>query len=142
MPRCSCAGNSCSCSIQSGSGILVTGTGNASSPFIISLSGLVTGFAMSAAGVLDLSLTDSDALIEVPLDEDVSSLVLPSGGPTRINLAFRNTGDANTVTWPSEVKWAGGTAPTLSTNPGDIDWVSLRRLGDVWLGVVEGAAFH
>jgi hypothetical protein len=30
-----------------------------------------------------------------------------------------------TVTWPGTVKWAGGTAPTLSTGVGDIDIVSF-----------------
>ena len=35
-----------------------------------------------------------------------------------------------TVTWPANVKWPGGTPPTLSTNTGDIDVVNLLYFDD------------
>jgi hypothetical protein len=41
-----------------------------------------------------------------------------------------------TITWPANVKWAGGSAPTLSTGPGLIDFVSLVYTGTDYYGTV------
>jgi hypothetical protein len=45
------------------------------------------------------------------------------------------------VTWPAEVYWASGVAPTLATDPGHTDWIDLLSTdgGAVWLGVHNGA---
>jgi hypothetical protein len=142
MPRCSCAGNSCSCAIQSGTGITITGTGSATAPFVVSTSTRAGIVGLSADGVLDLSDVDSDSLIEVLLHEDVNSVVLPADSTARISLALRQGAIPNTVVWPANVRWAGGVAPTLSTTAGDLDWLAFRQLGDIWLGAVEGAAIH
>lgn len=39
-----------------------------------------------------------------------------------------------TVTWPGTVKWEAGTAPTLSTGVGDIDFISLYYDGTNYFG--------
>jgi len=45
-----------------------------------------------------------------------------------------------TITWPSSVKWAGGTEPTLSTGVGEIDFIQLmsRDQGVTWYGFLAG----
>lgn len=43
---------------------------------------------------------------------------------------------SRTVTWPSSVKWASGSAPTLSTGAGDIDILAFFTVdgGTTWYG--------
>jgi hypothetical protein len=49
---------------------------------------------------------------------------------------------SRTVTWPGTVKWAGGTAPTLTTTASKLDMFSFVCLdGTNWLGVVAGENF-
>ena len=43
----------------------------------------------------------------------------------------------HTVTLPSTIKWAGGTAPTLSTGANKIDIISLYFDGSVYYGVTN-----
>jgi hypothetical protein len=44
-----------------------------------------------------------------------------SGKVSSFTLKVTQDSTARTITWPSAVRWAGGTAPTLSTGSGDID---------------------
>ncbi len=44
-----------------------------------------------------------------------------SGYVSAITLKVTQDSTARTITWPSSVDWAGGTAPTLSTGSGDVD---------------------
>ncbi len=48
----------------------------------------------------------------------------PSGTTTYFTLLLKQDGGARTATWPSTVRWAGGSAPTLSTDAGAYDLVS------------------
>ena len=41
---------------------------------------------------------------------------------------------SRTVTWPASVKWAGGTAPTLSTGSGAVDLIVFMFTGSSYLG--------
>lgn len=44
-----------------------------------------------------------------------------------------------TVTWPAAVKWAGGTAPTLSTSVGKVDYLKFVCVdGATWAGRTLG----
>jgi hypothetical protein len=45
-----------------------------------------------------------------------------------------------TITWPSSVRWAAGTAPTLSTGSGDVDVFVFftHDNGTNWYGFVGG----
>ena len=56
-------------------------------------------------------------------------------------MVIRFTQDATggrTVTWPSAVKWAGGTAPTLSTGANEVDVVTLLAFSASQIvGVIE-----
>jgi len=49
---------------------------------------------------------------------------------------------ARTVTWPSAVDWAGGSAPTISTGNGDDDFYVFATSdgGTIWYGFTAGQA--
>lgn len=49
---------------------------------------------------------------------------------------------SRTVTWPANVKWAGGTEPTLSTGAGDIDLIQFYWDGTDYYGSVIGLDFQ
>lgn len=58
-------------------------------------------------------------------------------------LVLRQDGTGSrTVTWPSSVDWAGGTAPTLSTAASAVDVLTFVTIdnGTTWLGFVAGQA--
>jgi hypothetical protein len=50
---------------------------------------------------------------------------------------------SRTVTWPASVKWAGATAPTLSTAANALDILVFETIdgGTTWYGSLVGAAF-
>ena len=58
-------------------------------------------------------------------------------GVLRLWLIQDATG-SRTVTWPATVKWAGGTAPTLTTTPAKTDIISLMWDGTSLWGEVVG----
>lgn len=61
--------------------------------------------------------------------------------PTKIgNFQLKLVQDATgsrLATWPASVKWAGGTAPTLSTDPNSIDIISFYYDGTNYFGVAS-----
>lgn len=50
---------------------------------------------------------------------------------------------SRTVTWPGSVKWAGGTAPTLSTAASSVDILVFETIngGTTWFGSLVGTNF-
>jgi hypothetical protein len=142
MPRCSCAGNSCSCTIQTGPGLQLTGTGNTSAPFTISLATQFVSLPHPANGTLTLANAAPGSITEILLSGNVTSLVLPVSPGARLDLVLRQTVAGRTVAWPSSIKWAGGAPPVLSTTAGWADWIAIRQLATDWIGVVEGAGIR
>lgn len=64
---------------------------------------------------------------------------LPNRTPARMSRIFHLKQDATgsrTVTWPSNILWAGGSAPTLTTAANKVDIVTLvwDRVEQKWLG--------
>lgn len=61
---------------------------------------------------------------------------------TTIVLEIKQDASASgfTVGWPAAVKWAGGTAPTLSAGANDVDLLTFitRDQGTTWYGFVSG----
>lgn len=56
-------------------------------------------------------------------------------GPCNLILKLVQGGAGSyTVTWPADVKWPGGTAPTLSTGVGEIDFISFYYDGTDFYG--------
>lgn len=45
---------------------------------------------------------------------------------------------SRTITWPSSVRWAGGTAPTITATAAKTDVISFVADGTYWLGFVGG----
>lgn len=71
-------------------------------------------------------------------------LTFPAAAVGRSFLLALTQGGAGsfTVTWPGTVKWAGGTAPTLTTTSGKTDVLSFVCIdGTNWLGTVNGQNF-
>lgn len=48
---------------------------------------------------------------------------------------------SRTVTWDSDIKWASGTAPTLTITAGRTDLIGLYYNGTYFLGVLAGSNF-
>lgn len=59
----------------------------------------------------------------------------PQAGDTYVFEIIQGTGGSKTITtWPSGIKWQGGTAPTLSTTVGKIDLIRLFYDGINYFG--------
>jgi len=143
MPRCSCAGNSCSCAIQVGPGLTLTGTGNSSAPYTVSLASQYLSIPVPSVGALDLSSVPAGAIVEVLLSASANSVILPVLTPgSRIDLFVKQVVAGRTITWPSAVKWPGGTAPVLSSTINYGDWLAIRLLQTDWIGATEGLAIR
>lgn len=52
----------------------------------------------------------------------------------------QDTTGSRTITWPSKVRWLGGSAPTLSTTAGDVDIITFFFDGFSYWGSAAGAA--
>ena len=87
--------------------------------------------ANTAASILDLTLTGNCVL----------TYPAPSGGGQFTLLLKQDATGSRTVTWPSTVRWAGGTAPTLTATAGKTDVVAFLSDGTYWLGFVGGLNF-
>ena len=90
--------------------------------------GVVTGGACDYSTGYVFSTTISGATT-------ISLKNLPATGTAMLMLRLTNGGSA-TVTWPSGIKWPGGTAPTL-TSSGLDEVVLMRTNSGVWSGAVR-----
>lgn len=139
---CGCGGSSCGCSIIAGPGLIVTGTGNSSAPFQITLAPTANTVNVTVAGPLDLSSFGGYSTVLVNLSANATSVVLPTAGvaPGRIDmLVQQGAGGSRLITWPAPIVWPGGTEPVLTTTNGAIDWITLIQAGGIWAGVRTGA---
>lgn len=84
--------------------------------------------ANTAASILDLTLTGNCVL----------TFPTPAAGGQFTLLLKQDATGSRTVTWPSTVRWAGGTAPTLTATAGRTDVVTFLSDGTYWLGFVGG----
>jgi hypothetical protein len=132
-------GSSCNCTVQAAGGLIISGTGAASDPFVISVDRTRADQDFVVAGPINFSEAGPDAFGVIGLSADASEVVLPSNENGHLQLLIRQDGTGNTVTWPAEVKWPGGVAPVLSTTTGNSDWIDLRRVGDYWVGRLVAA---
>ena len=79
----------------------------------------------SSAASLDLSTA---ALFVITLNSNVSaSFVNPPPSPRvgSFTVAMSADGTARAVTWPTTVKWSGGTPPTITSTAGKVDIFSF-----------------
>ena len=90
--------------------------------------GMVTAGACNYATGYIFSATISGATT-------ISLTNVPATGTAMLMLRLTNGGSA-TVTWPSGIKWPGGTAPTLTASGLD-EVVLMRTSAGVWSGAVR-----
>jgi hypothetical protein len=101
----------------------------------------------SSSGTLELDLENGNHF-EVTLTESISTLTLSnppaSGKAGAFTLAITQGGSGSyTVSWPGSVKWAGGSAPTLTTDVGSVDILTFITYdgGTTWYGFAAGLDF-
>ena len=87
--------------------------------------------ANTAASILDLTLTGNCAF----------TYPAPSSGGQFTLMLTQDATGARTVTWPTSVRWAGGTAPTITATASRTDVVTFLSDGTYWLGFVGGQNF-
>jgi hypothetical protein len=99
-----------------------------------------------SAGTLVLNLETSN-IFTVALNAAITTLTISnppaSGSGGSFTLIFTADGTARSVTWPSSIKWAGGTAPTLTSTSGKVDSFAFFTSdgGTNWQGYVGGQNF-
>lgn len=92
-----------------------------------------TTVAMAAADV-DLS-QGSVFTVTISAATTLTFSNVPAGKAATFNLIITN-GGAATVTWPTSVKWASGTAPTLTASGVDVLTFLTPDGGVTWYGTV------
>lgn len=92
-----------------------------------------TGVNTIPAGSLFLKLLQGNITLTFPAVE--------AGKQFTILLAQDAVG-SRLVTWPTNVRWAEGTAPTLTTTAARTDVISFICDGTYWLGFVGGLNFN
>ena len=88
----------------------------------------VTGeIVVSASGATTINLNRLHAgIIRVTLtDSSTFTFVAPYAGSTITFILVQPAAGSKTVTWPTNVKWPGGTAPTLTTTANAVDIITL-----------------
>jgi len=63
-------------------------------------------------------------------------------GPTMLYFKVQQTAGSNTITWPSQVKWPSGTAPTLTTTAGRYDIILFLFDGTYYNGMITTKNFQ
>jgi hypothetical protein len=137
MPRgCGCAGNSCGCLVQPGPGVNVTGTGNASDPYIVSLqetSPVTLGpFTVPGANADLTNVVDGNAVVIVDYEADVFFKFSENAIiGTQVNVRLQPSFGAE-LTFVGNVWLPVGTAEPLAP-PASGNW---------WLRAVKMDAFN
>ena len=99
-----------------------------------------------SAGTLTLNLETSN-IFTVALNAAITTLTISnppaSGSGGSFTLIFTADGTARAVTWPASIKWAGGTAPTITSTSGKVDSFAFFTSdgGTTWQGYVGGQNF-
>ena len=99
-----------------------------------------------SAGTLVLNLETSN-IFTVSLNAAITTLTISnppaSGSGGSFTLIFTADGTARAVTWPASIKWAGGTAPTITSTSGKVDSFAFFSSdgGTNWQGYVGGQNF-
>lgn len=132
-------------------GQLLQANGGTSAPsWVSTVSGLtVTGLKETktapaiSSGTLTLNCSLGN-VFAVSLNANITTLSftnVPSTGTAfGLTLMLTADGTARTITWGSSVKWAGGTAPTISSTNAKVDIFVLTTWdgGTTWFALVGG----
>ena len=99
-----------------------------------------------SSGTLVLNLETSN-IFTVSLNAAITTLTISnppaSGSGGSFTLIFTADGTARAVTWPASIKWAGGTAPVITSASGKVDSFAFFTSdgGTTWQGYVGGQNF-
>jgi uncharacterized protein YjbI with pentapeptide repeats len=99
-----------------------------------------------SSGTLTLNLETSN-IFTVLLNAAITTLTISnppaSGSGGSFTLILTADGTARAVTWPASIKWAGGTAPTITSTSGKVDSFAFFTSdgGTNWQGYVGGQNF-
>ena len=102
-----------------------------------------TKIAVAAAATVDLDMTSAN-VFTVTADQNTTftfSNPSPSGRSCSFTLVWTQDSSDRTITWPNSVKWAGGSAPDVTSGSGKIDIYTFFTLdaGTIWYGFQAGA---
>lgn len=92
-----------------------------------------SGSATAAETTIDLS---TDGVFQIEIQSEGCNLTFSNASAVQ---AFRlevTNGNTGTITWPTSVDWASGSAPTLTTTGTDILEFFTRDSGTTWYGRV------
>lgn len=153
MARCQCAGGSCSCLIQAGPGVQITGTGSSNQPYEISITPNlyeVTFTPTSPVYYVNstfISDVGSRAVFDVQIDPATTAYItLPNGtinapypAPgTELDFILAGTAGSSTVNWAGpNFRWFGS-APSAGNKMG---WYRFVFLGDEWAATYLGVPY-
>lgn len=141
MPRgCGCAGNSCQCQIIAGPGLNVSGTGNASEPYVIQLSN-ESGYRALLTTVegaeIDLTGTvAADIVVHVDAEADFD-FRLPTDAPlgTHVEvITVQSFGAVMTVTADAPIRYPGGVVPAFTAVHNQARY-TLGSAAGGWVGI-------
>jgi len=99
-----------------------------------------------SSGALTLNLENGN-IFDVALNAAITTLTISNppatGRAGSFTLILTADGTARAVTWPAAVKWAGGTAPTLTSTNAKKDIIVMTTLnaGTQWMAIVAGQNF-
>jgi len=116
------------CAVALGAGITTEKTNTTHVQSLIAYGQAATKayFPASVGGTATIDWDNSNVQF-LPLVSNITSLTKSNpidGGVYTVFIQQAGSG-SNTVNWGSDIKWAGGTGPTLSTGLGAIDAISL-----------------
>jgi hypothetical protein len=104
------------------------------------------GTVSISSGTMALNLANSNefygtlnaAITSMPISNPATA-----GKVSAFSLTLYADGTSRSVTWPTSFKWAGGTAPTLTTSSGKQDVITAltRDAGTSYLAIVAGQNF-
>ena len=102
-----------------------------------------TKIGVAAAATVDLDMTSAN-VFTVTADQNTTftfSNPSPSGSACSFTLVWTQDSSDRTITWPTEVDWAGGSTPDVTSGSGKIDIYTFFTMdaGTIWYGFQAGA---
>lgn len=120
----------------------IAGKGTGKAHFTTGTYGDVTGYSPAGGGTATLTCQTSNIhQITMPAGNITIALSNDAVGQSLLIDIIQDSGGSRTVTWFSGIKWAGGSAPTLTTTGNKIDTIGIRVVtaGSAYYGYVVGA---
>lgn len=100
-----------------------------------------------STSVLTLNLENGNHFY-VTLNSGITTLTISnppiSGKIGSFTLELIMDGTARTISWPSSVRWPGGTPPTLTSTLNRVDILTFytRNAGTIWYGFIAGQNYN